>query len=142
MLPDVKEVIMRTFRVILVGAVILTAGLLAACSLLPNRAPEAMFVVGYGTVPTDPLIVVLDASGSSDPDGDAIVSYSWVFGDDVTMLDPLDYTASIQTPSIRVRYPVEDTYDVTLLVWDERGASSAPFSRTITLPNLPVKPTL
>ena len=133
---------MRTIRAILVGSVVLTAGLLVACSLLPNRAPEAMFVVGYNTVPTDPLVVVLDASGSSDPDGDAIVSYSWVFGDDVTMLDPLEYTAAIQTPSIRVRYPVEDTYDVTLLVWDERGASSAPFSRTITLPNPSVEPTL
>ena len=133
---------MRTLRASVAVVVALTAGLLAACSLLPNRPPEALFVVTYDTVPGDPMVVVLDASTSSDPNGDAIVAYSWIFGDDVTLLDPLDYTASVQTPTLRVRYPVEGTYEVTLVVRDERGASSAPFSGTITLPNHPLEPTL
>ena len=131
---------MRTTRAPLAVLILLLAGLLGGCFLLPNRPPDALFNVVYDTVPTDPLVVVLDASPSTDPNGDAIVAYSWVFGDDVTILTPLDFTASVDVPELVVRYPVEGTYSLTLVVRDEQGASSAPVSRTITLPNVPVSP--
>lgn len=120
--------------------IVLLAGLLGGCFLLPNRPPEAMFVVRYDVDPADPLVVDLDASSSSDPDGDAIVAYAWIFGDDVTFLAPLEYTATVQTPVLRVRYQFEDTYSLTLVVHDERGASSSPFPKTISLPYVHVAP--
>lgn len=120
--------------------ILLLVVLLGGCFLLPNRPPEAVFVVRYDVDPADPLVVNLDASSSSDPDGDAIVAYMWIFGGEVTFLAPLEYTATVQTPVLRVRYTVEDTYSLTLVVQDERGASSSPFSKTISLPNVPVAP--
>jgi len=136
---------MRTTRAPLAILVLLLAGLLGGCFLLSNRPPEALFDVVYDTVPTDPMVVVLDASPSTDPNGDAIVAYSWVFGDDVTILTPPDFTTQVATaavavPTLVVRYPVEGTYSLTLVVRDEQGASSSPFSRTITLPNVSVDP--
>lgn len=131
---------MPKVRGLLVLALIFGALHLSGCFLLPNRPPEAAFTVIYGVDPADPLVVELDASVSSDPDGDAIVAYSWVFGDDVTMLAPLEYTASVQTPVFRVRYPFEGTYSLTLVVRDEQGKSSTPVSKSITLPNVPVTP--
>ena len=137
----VKEVFMSTRRGILAGAVLLAAALLGGCFLFPNRPPEAAFVVGYDVDPGDPLIVELDASSSADPDGDPIVAFSWVFGDDVDIITPLEHTKLVEIPVIRVRYPVEGTYTVTLLVRDDQGNSSAPTSKTVTVPNLPVAPT-
>ena len=128
-------------RLLLVFAALLCVTLLGGCFLLPNRPPEASFVVIYDVDQTDPLVVDLDASSSSDPDGDAIVAYSWVFGDDVTILSPLEFSKLVQTPSIRIRFPFERTYGVTLVVRDGVGSSSAPVSQTVTVPNVPVGPT-
>jgi len=123
-------------------AAVLGIGLVAGgCFLFPNRPPEAAFVVLYGVDPEDPLVVDLDATLSVDPDGDAIVAYQWVFGEDVTLIAPEAYTQLVNTPTLRVRYPFEGTYQVTLAVRDERGADSQPVSQTLTLPNIPVEPT-
>jgi len=116
--------------------------LVGGCFLLPNRPPEASFVVLYDVEPGDPMVVELDASSSTDPDGDPIVAFLWTFGDpDVDILSPLASTAFVETPTIRLRYPNEDTYTVSLLVRDDQGNSSAPVSGTVVLPNIPVAPT-
>jgi hypothetical protein len=128
-------------RLLLVFAALLCVTLVGGCFLFPNRPPEASFVVRYDVDPGDAMVVELDASSSSDPDGDAVVGYSWVFGETVTILTPLESTKFVEVPVIRIRYPVEDTYDVTLLVHDERGSSSAPVSQTVIVPNLPMVPT-
>lgn len=112
------------------------AALLTGCSLLPNRPPVASFVVIYN-VTEDVMVVDLDATTSSDPDGDAITSYMWTFGDHmVTIISPLDETATVSFPVLRVRYPNEGEFIIQLLVIDERGAMSDPVSKTITLPNI------
>lgn len=114
---------------------------LTGCFLLPNRPPLAAFTVHYN-VTEDIMVVDLDASQSSDPDGDAITSYMWTFGDqDTQIITPLTVSATVPVEVLRVRYPDEDEYTITLLVIDERGAASVPVSQTIMLPVIIVDPT-
>lgn len=117
-------------------ALLATLALVAGCFLL-SRPPTASFVVVYD-VTEDPLVVDLDASSSSDPDGDAIAAYMWTFGDDVEILTPLGYTTKVVTvPVLRVRYPFEGEYTIQLFVRDERGLTSeAGQQETIVLPNI------
>jgi hypothetical protein len=123
------------------GVLLATFALVAGCFLL-SRPPTASFVVRYN-VTEDPLVVDLDASASSDPDGDAIAAYMWTFGEDVEILTPLEYTKLVAVPVLRVRYPVEGEYTIALFVRDERGLTSEEGQQeTIVLPNLPVGPTL
>jgi len=122
------------------GLVLVLLGTLAVggCFLFPNLPPVASFVVL--PVPGEQLVVVLDASASSSPDGDEIEAYMWTFGDDVTILTPLHESKSAPFPVITVRYPVEGTYTVTLKVREEKrpgdqfAEESEQFSETITLP--------
>ncbi len=113
--------------------------LLTACSLFP-QPPVANFVVIYN-VTEDPMVVDLDASLSSDPNEDAIVSYMWVIDDDVSFIDPLANSKTVPTPVLQVRFPDEGEYVIQLLVVDETGAMSPPVSQTITLPVIVVEPT-
>lgn len=74
----------------------------------PNAEPSAEFSVDV----TD-LLVAVDASGSSDPDGE-IVSYSWDFGDGQSSADAVA-THTYQEPG---------QYEVTLTVVDDDGATN------------------
>ncbi len=60
--------------------------------------------------------LTFDGTGSSDPDG-TIVSYDWDFGDGTVMLD------AGPTPSHA--YAAEGTYNVTLTVTDDAGATDS-----------------
>ncbi|NQT52290.1 S8 family serine peptidase, partial [bacterium] len=75
-----------------------------------NAAPEAV-LLATPTSGVAPLLVELDASGSSDPDG-TIVSCAWDFGDGTT-------GASAATTHT---YLSPGTYTVTLTVTDDKGA--------------------
>lgn len=124
------------------GLLLLIVGVLSVaatgCFLFPNRPPVAAAHVVYGVDPTDPLVVDLDASASSDPDGDAIVLYQWVFDDDLDLISPAAYTTVQTAPRIRVRCPVEGTYSAQLVVVDERGRGSVPLTGiSITVPHAP-----
>jgi len=111
-------------------------GALAGCFLL-NRPPVASFVVLYNVDLEDGMVVDLDATTSSDPDGDAIASYMWTFGDDVEILTPLAESATVYVPVIRVRYPDEqEGRRIQLLVTDEHGEQSDVIEQTITLPHI------
>jgi len=125
----------------LVLVAVACAVMLGGCFLFQNRPPDAAFVVIYDVDPEDPMVVDLDATSSSDPDGDAIVEYSWTFGDDVAILTPLDVSKRVETPILRIRYPVEGTYNVSLLVRDALGNPSEIVSGTVIVPNVPVGPT-
>jgi hypothetical protein len=114
--------------------------LLTACSLIP-QPPVASFVVEYN-VTADVMVVDLNASSSSDPNEDAIVSYMWAFDDDVDIIAPLDFSKTVSTPVLQVRFPDEGEYVIQLLVIDESGAMSAPVIQTITLPVIVVDPTV
>jgi len=127
-------------RGFLVFVALLCTAIVGGCDLLQNRDPVAAFVVTYDVEPGDPMVVKLDASISSDPDGDPIVDYLWTFGENVTILTPLEFSKLVQTPTIRVRYPLEGTYNLGLLVRDDHGNSSAPITGTVTLPNVPLGP--
>lgn len=107
---------------------------LAGCFLFPNRPPTAAFVVRYNQVPEDPMLVVLDATGATDPDGDDITRFLWAFSDDLALVEPADYSAVRETPVLRVRCPVAGTYTATLVVADARGLSSEPQVGTIVVP--------
>ncbi|WP_245862295.1 PKD domain-containing protein [Georgenia soli] len=76
---------------------------------LANAAPTASF-----TAAPDGLSVAVDGSGSSDPDG-TIASYAWTFGD--------GGTATGATASHT--YAAGGTYDVTLTVTDDAGATGS-----------------
>src|SRR5438552_1641698 len=88
----------------------------------PNRPPTANFTFSCSALTCN------FTSTSSDPDG-TIASYSWAFGDGAT--------STLQNPSHA--YAAGGTYTVTLPVTDNQGASSAPFSRSVTVtpPNQP-----
>jgi PKD repeat protein len=124
-----------TLAALSVGALMI---LLTACSLFP-QPPVASFVVEYN-VTADVMVVDLNATTSSDPNEDAIVSYMWVFDDDVDIIAPLDYSKTLPTPLLQVRFPDEGEYSITLLVVDASGSASAPVTQTITLPAIVVAP--
>jgi hypothetical protein len=123
------------------GLVLVLLGTLAigGCFLFPNLPPVASFEVL--PVPGEPLVVVLDASTSSSPDGDEIEAYMWTFGDDIDIITPLEETKTVTIPVITVKYPFEGEYPVTLAVREkprqagEPGKVSTPVSQTITLPH-------
>jgi subtilisin len=88
-----------------------------------NQAPTASF-----TYETAYLSCSFDASGSSDPDGDAL-TYAWNFGDGSSGggVDP-SHT-----------YAIGATYSVTLTVTDEHGATAAT-SQDVTVNAPPNQP--
>lgn len=133
---------MSRTRVLIVLVVLGIVAFVGGCFLFPNRPPEAHFVVSYGVDPEDAMVVDLDASASTDPDGDTIVAYMWTFGDEVQIITPLDYSSkTVPFSTLRIRYPEESVYTVQLLVRDERDAVSEVAYGTVTLPNIPVGPT-
>jgi len=125
---------------IVFGCLLVGCGLLIAvsgCSLLyRNRPPIASFEIVYPLAPDDPMIVVLDASGSTDPDEDAIISYRWLFGGDAEIITPLAYSRTVNVDLLQVRYPEEGQYTVTLVVEDEQGALSQPVTGQVVLPHI------
>ena len=76
----------------------------------PNVVPVAAF-----DSEADDLDVTFDASGSSDPDG-TIAAYAWNFDDGSP-------TGSGSSPTHT--FPAAGTYDVTLTVTDNRGATTS-----------------
>ncbi|MDQ3628777.1 MAG: PKD domain-containing protein [Actinomycetota bacterium] len=80
-----------------------------------NQAPQAAFEASCVDGGCS-----FDASGSRDPDGD-ITSYSWSFGDDGTGAGA----------TVEHAYADSGSYEVTLTVVDDRGASDST-SRTVT----------
>ena len=118
------------------AACLLACVALSGCFLFPNRPPVAVVAVHYNIDPIDPMVVELDASGSADPDGDAIVQYKWAFYDDFTVLEPLAYSAVVSYPRLLVRCPSEGQYALGLVVVDDQGLSSDPLAGiAVTVPH-------
>lgn len=104
-------------------AAITCLSLLAIAQQAANAPPVAAFTVSRsGNGPE--TAVVLDASSSRDPDGN-IVSYQWLFGDGFTGSG----ASKVHT------YPRVGTYEVTLLVIDNGGASNL-VTKSVDLSNL------
>ncbi|MFA5889785.1 MAG: S8 family serine peptidase [Actinomycetota bacterium] len=82
-----------------------------------NQPPTASFTAGCS---------VLDCTftdTSTDPDGGAIASWSWAFGD--------GGTSTLQNPSHT--YATSGTYQVSLTVTDSGSAASAPVTQQVTV---------
>jgi MYXO-CTERM domain-containing protein len=67
--------------------------------------------------------VSIDASNSADPDG-SIKSYLFDFGDGT---DPV----TIEVASVNHQYAVNGTYNATVIVTDERGASTLAYREVV-----------
>ena len=136
MLFDRRSAAMRK-RIVLALAVcwVLCVGL-SGCFLFPNRPPVAAVVVHYNIDATDLMVVELDASGSADPDGNAITAYMWTFSDNFTILEPLAFSTVVAYPNLLVRCPSEGQYMLGLVVVDDQGLSSDPLAGiAVTVPH-------
>jgi PKD repeat protein len=86
-----------------------------------NKKPIALF---SHTKAEELLTIDFDASGSSDEDGE-VVSYAWDFGD--------GSVGSNMGPSVTHKFEKRGTYQVRLVVTDDDGDDSAPFTATVTV---------
>lgn len=89
-----------------------------------NRIPVAQLAVSPQLGPA-PHTVVLDGSGSYDPDGDALL-YSWDFGDGTPVFVGADAV-------VTRTYTADANYTVTLQALDANGGLSEPVARTVTV---------
>ena len=90
----------------------------------PNDAPLADPNGPYSALTDE--VIAFDSSGSSDPDGDPVVEYHWVFGDG-------NDAYGVQ---VSHAYTAAGTYTVTLYATDNRGATgSAETTCQIEIPN-------
>ena len=98
-----------------------------------NRAPVAV-VTADPTSGSAPLAVSFDGSGTSDPDGDTLLTYVWSFGDG----SPDVETAS---PTTMHTYGI-GSFTASLRVRDSQNALSDPATITIDAGNSPPLPTI
>jgi len=139
-------------RGVTIAAVGVACALVSGCAYLLNQPPVAAFDALFDTVEGEPLVVVLDASGSSDPDGDPVVEYLWAIskqggdlGDGVEFYPAGWSTQRVTDQVITVKFPAQGSYLVQLLVRSERGGvrdDSSVFERTLVLPNEQMGPTV
>jgi PKD repeat protein len=99
-----------------------------------NQPPTA----ALGAAPTSgtaPLGVSFDATGSNDPDGDAL-EYQFTFGD--------GSSTTTSSPTVAHTYTGPGSYTASLVVSDGRGGVSAPATRLISVVggNSPPQPTI
>jgi PKD repeat protein len=106
--------------VVAAGATV-TVTFSVTCTAIPpqNQPPVAGFTVPSCTVNVDCAFI----DTSSDPDG-SIAAWSWTFG------DPAGGTAMVQHPTYR--FTTEGTFNVTLTVTDNRGATNS-ISQPVTV---------
>ena len=97
----------------------------ASVTITVNERPTASFLVAG----TNGLQVDVDAGASSDADG-SVVLYDWQWGD--------GSSSTTTSPTTSKFYAVGGTYAVNLTVTDDRGATSARASRTVTPNQAPV----
>ena len=99
-------------RSVVAGVIISLAFLLVGCALL-NSPPVPSFLMSP-TAGEAPLTVDLDASGSTDADGN-IVSYEWDFGDG----------ESETGVTVEHIFAMAGSYAITLTVTDDQGKAAS-----------------
>ena len=116
----------------------MSPGHLYTIVVIPNGPRDSSCTVDDVFVPAKPpvavidlvsqvsLTVVVDGSGSSDPDG-TIMSYDWAFGDGTGA------TGMGVPGTVSHTYSASNTYDITLTVTDNDGLISDPATLTVTV---------
>ena len=95
----------------------------------PNNPPVAQLSASPTSGP-EPLPVTFNGSGSSDPDNDAIASYTLDFGDGTA---PQTQSGAIFTHT----YPASGGYAAHLTVTDARGKASQNLAEVVIVANVP-----
>ena len=98
-----------------------------------NRSPQARLAASP-TLGAPPLSVIFDATGSSDPDGDAL-SFVWDFGDG----SPVSETTTLTTVHT---YLVQGVFTAILRAKDSSGALSDPVAVIVNVGNTPPVPVI
>jgi endoglucanase len=96
-----------------------------------NQAPVASFTTDK-TTGTSPLTVNFDASGSSDPEGEAL-TYSWSFGDS---------TPNGTGRTVSHTYNTEGSFNATLTVRDPKNATNSSSVTIVVSKTAPVSFTI
>jgi glucose/arabinose dehydrogenase len=98
-----------------------------------NRAPTASLTANPSSGAPG-VVVTLDGSGSSDPDGDPL-TYLWDFGDGSA-------TTQTSTSTTPHTYASAGTFTARLTVRDDKGATSAAATARIDVGNTPPQPVI
>ena len=106
------DVTVRSATAVTIDVTDTVAPITGSITLTGNRRPLAAFALTRDEA--DHRIITVDASGSSDPDGDAL-TYSWSFG---------DATPTGSGVSLSHTYATPGDYTITLTVTDVRSAQA------------------
>jgi hypothetical protein len=94
---------------------------------VPNQPPVASITSPAGNVTVNPGGTVTFSGNGTDTDG-SVAAYSWTFAGGVP-------GSSSGAGPVDVRYDAPGSYVASLTVTDDKGLSSAPATRTITVSN-------
>jgi len=111
------------------GAPEVDSGVDNDCDGVMETGPTASAAVGSSSNAEECGMVYLDASGSSDPDGDTPLTYAWTLvsapaGSALTSAD-ISMASSVSASFVA---DAVGTYTFSLTVWDSGGAASTPTS--------------
>lgn len=114
----------------MIAALTLSAAMLFACGEGKTTSNKELPLAKFTATPTSarPQVIKLDASESTATVG-TISAYRWTFGDEAEGAAARETTV----PSEVHAYAATGTFTVTLVVLDDKGTASEPFTQQVTI---------